>query len=849
MQTGARLRGPAPFIFPLCGGCAGRCSAIRWCRRDVRIRHIVVKERPENVTMEQPYLRSFEAQCTQEEPPGCQTMCPLHVEVRTITGLMAEGKVAEARKALDRTMPLSGLMGYLCDGDCMPHCKRAAVDEAVNMPLLERACVSGAASARTMAMPSTGKRIAVAGSGLSSLVFAAEMAKKGHLVTVFHTSPLGGRMLFLSGEKLPAEALPAALQLLSSLRVVFEAVDGFSVSWCDSVLTDNAALYIGLDVCPDGQGLVLADFGLTGIKDFLTQETAHPRVFAGGLLGGTSEFTPLSGHVVSPSFVREAADGKRASGSVIRLMQGVAPASAREKEGVYPTLLFTDTSGKPVRPAVVPHNVFSPTPEEARNEAGRCLQCQCLECVKRCAYLAHYKGYPKKYAREIYNNLAMVHGIRRTNTQIDSCALCGLCAAVCPNSADMGAYCFTARREMVTSRRMPVSAHEFALEDMAFSNDADIAFFRHQPGTEASAWAFFPGCQLPASMPDRAGRVYAYLCAHLNGGVGLFFHCCGAPARWSGRAVLSRDSAALVRKGWEEAGRPAMILACPSCVEFFAAELADIPALSLWDVLADLPLAGIAASLTAPLALHDPCAARECPSTRESVRKLLRTAGQKVEELELGRELTRCCGYGGLADAANPAMGERYAKSRADDTEFPLIAWCAMCRDRLRAVGKPCLHLLDILFGDGNPALDLERPAPGISLRQEQRLAFRRHMLHSLWQEAPVRDPRMESISLSIDDDVARRLEVRRILHSDLKAVLIHAEDTGALFVNTASGRSLASLRPKQVTYWVEYSKAPDGSYVIHDAYCHRMVVPGVPGEGRPTAVILEGHDPMGGRV
>jgi len=34
--------------------------------------------------------------------------------------------------------------------------------------------------------------------------------------------------------------------------------------------------------------------------------------------------------------------------------------------------------------------------DEAVREAGRCLLCECMECVKSCPFLQHYKGYPKK---------------------------------------------------------------------------------------------------------------------------------------------------------------------------------------------------------------------------------------------------------------------------------------------------------------------------------------------------------------------------------------------------------------------------------------------------------------------
>lgn len=68
---------------------------------------------------------------------------------------------------------------------------------------------------------------------------------------------------------------------------------------------------------------------------------------------------------------------------------------------------------------------------EALAEAGRYLQCQCLECVKVCTYPGQFGGYPKTYAREIYNNQSIVMGERKANRLINSCSLCGLCESVC----------------------------------------------------------------------------------------------------------------------------------------------------------------------------------------------------------------------------------------------------------------------------------------------------------------------------------------------------------------------------------------------------------------------------------
>ncbi|MDR0826797.1 MAG: 4Fe-4S dicluster domain-containing protein [Desulfovibrio sp.] len=777
--------------------------------------------------MEQKYLRDFEARCTQEEPPACRSMCPLHVEAREFACLMAVERLDEARKILERSMPLAGLAAFLCPGHCREHCRRSEVDAGVNLPMLERACLLYTRSTKPMPMPASGKTAAVAGGGFSSLCLAYELGKKGFRVNLYHQQDIAAAFAALPPRTFPERSLGEALEQLAALRVSFEQVKDFSPDRIAS-LRGEKILYLGLDD-PD---LDPAAFGLAGPGDPLTLESPVPGLFAGG---------------AGLSFIQAAAAGKRAAGSIVRFLQGVAPSSAREGEDIYPTKLITDLSAVAPLPPPDPADPLVPTREEAKAEAARCIPCDCLLCVKKCAYLSHYESYPKRYGREFYNTLALKFGNRRSNIQIISCALCGLCGVVCPNGADMGSFCLEARREMAQSRHMPVSAHEFALEDMAYSNSAEVAFYRPQPGRKRCRTAFFPGCRLPSSLPEQTGRLYTFLTEHLDGGVGLFYRCCGAPARWSGRERLTAANAAGLREIWEEAGGPELILACPSCALFFASELADIPVKSLWEILPGLPLPKQARPLKQSLALHDPCAARARPDLIRAVRDLAGALGQETEELPLGRDLTRCCGYGGLASAVNPELGAEIALSRARDTDKDLLCWCIMCRDSLSAVGKGALHFLDLLFPAGDEAR--VRPAPGISLRQERALAFRREMLQNIWNEKPDEEGDLDPINIEMDAEVAERLERRRILLSDLKRVLLYAGEKGGQFYNPQTGRTLSSLRPKQVTFWVEYSPRADGVFVVHNAYCHRMLVPGTPGEGLPTAAVLEGFDPRGGRA
>ena len=79
-----------------------------------------------------------------------------------------------------------------------------------------------------------------------------------------------------------------------------------------------------------------------------------------------------------------------------------------------------------------------------------------------------------------------------------------------------------------------------------------------------------------------------------------------------------------------------------------------------------------------------------------------------------------------------------------------------------------------------------------------------------------------EQIRLHIPDEIERLMDNRGILREDVQKTIHHAETTGEKFINPSTGRSLASLRPDRVTYWVEYSRVGD-AYQVHSAYSHRM--------------------------
>lgn len=776
--------------------------------------------------MDQQSLREWEHRCIQEELPFCQAACPLHVDVRAMLDKLAGGDSDGARRILERTMPLPGVLGLLCEAPCEVHCKRTEAGEALAIGALERFLVTEARPGpKPLRLPGKKLSALVLGRGLAALTCAWDLLKKGYGVRI-HTlgQALGGALLTHDDPALPA-ALERELAQLTALGLEIVPTPAPAQELLAAILAEGRAVFLEWGFSPETD----ANYPPRSSTDPVTLAGAAPGLFLGGWPDAQGRF----------SAINATADGRRAASSLDRQLSGVSLTASREREGASGTLLFTSLAGVEPLARIAPTGPKY-TAGEAVREADRCLRCQCLECVKVCTYLERFKSYPRQYARQIYNNAAIVKGQHLANSLVNSCSLCGLCGRVCPQGFDMAVLNLHARREMIAAGTMPPSAHEFALEDMEAASGPECALLRPDPATPTDGGAahlFFPGCQLSASHPQHVHSAYELLRAQLSGGVGLMLRCCGIPANWAGREEVFANALAKLRADWESLGRPRIIAACAGCLSVLRDFAPDISAVSLWEALEGLELpeqSGNPDRGGEQLALHDPCTARDNAPFRLAARALAKRLGLATAELALSGELTECCGFGGLMSAANAPLAHEVAARRAARSPLDYLATCAMCRDRLAAEGKRAWHLLDFVFPDA--ATDPKLPGPGPSARREARARLKRELLSELWGEQPDQACGVETgatatagLALDIPAQAQARLDERRILASDVRQTLEAAQASGRWFAEIASGRRLAAFRPRRVTFWAEYR--PQGAgFELLNAWSHRMVVPGVPG-------------------
>jgi len=465
---------------------------------------------------------------------------------------------------------------------------------------------------------------------------------------------------------------------------------------------------------------------------------------------------------------------------------------------------------------------------------------------------------PKNYTRQIIHNEDTFMGTRYANKMINSCTMCGLCAEKCHVGISMKDIIQDTRESMVEKGKMPPSAHDFALKDMAFSNSSHffmvkspppiaeekrnererelftyprITFSKYaqslfkgdEPGTEQVDYLFYPGCQLSASYPEYVEKAYQYLLSRITEGVGIMLGCCGAPADWAGRQDLMKDSITRFRDVWAEMGNPTFILACSSCSGIFEKYLPEIPIVSLWEIFERYGLPETAQKgQNHILNVHDACATRHNKNIHASLRNIAVKLGYEIQELKYSKEKTKCCGYGGLVYFANREQSKDFVQDRINESDEDLLVYCAMCKDLFVEGGKSTYHILDLIFGENLDEI-AHQEMPNLSQRHANRAQLKKKLLKELWHEDPETElTQMEN--LIIPDEVWRTMDERYILRENIEEVIKHAQESGERFFNPEDSSFLASQRIADVTYWVRYFEN-EGAIQVVTVYSHRMEV------------------------
>ncbi len=149
-----------------------------------------------------PELAIKEAQrCLECKKQPCVPGCPVEVDIPGFIGLVTEGKFVDAARKIKETNSLPAVCGRVCpqEEQCEIVCILGKKGKPVAIGHLERFVADYEREAGKIEVPeikaSTGKKVAIVGSGPAGLTVAGDLAKLGHKVVVFEALHRAGGVL------------------------------------------------------------------------------------------------------------------------------------------------------------------------------------------------------------------------------------------------------------------------------------------------------------------------------------------------------------------------------------------------------------------------------------------------------------------------------------------------------------------------------------------------------------------------------------------------------------------------------------------------------------------------------
>ena len=212
------------------------------------------EEVPLGYTAEQAVAEA--GRCLQCKNPACVQGCPVNVDIPGFIKHIAAGDFDKAIGKIWERNSLPAVCGRVCPQEiqCEGNCLLGRKGEAVAIGNLERFAADWERKHHVCELPSrdaaTGKRVAVVGSGPSSLTVASDLVLKGHEVSLFEAfhKPGGVLVYGIPEFRLPKDIVGAEVACLQAQGVSLECdvVVGRTVTVDELFEQGFNAVYLGV---------------------------------------------------------------------------------------------------------------------------------------------------------------------------------------------------------------------------------------------------------------------------------------------------------------------------------------------------------------------------------------------------------------------------------------------------------------------------------------------------------------------------------------------------------------------------------------------------------------------------
>ena len=382
----------------------------------------------------------------------CQRLCAIHSEVPRMIREIKDEKMDDAIATIRRDMALPAILERFCNAPCEKGCRRTIHDEGVSIRHLTRYAAEWDLKREAPYIPpakeSTGKTVAIVGSGVTGLAIAYYLSLVGHSPTVFEQSDnLGGRLLTEHDEEqLPAWVLEGEFKVLRGMGVEFKT----GVALGRDISLAQLGEQFGAVCLALGQAepAALEALGLEttdkGIKlNPKTGQTLIEGVFAAGSV--VKQQPAMLKLVQGAKGVAECISQFLNGQSITGIVEMYNHMMGRLQEGEIDIFVSGASPIPRIGSDGLELNGFSQA--EAEEETTRCMHCDCRakdHCSLRIysdeygAKQAEFKGETRAKHEHINQNAGAVY-------EPGKCIKCGLCVRVTKDEGEEFGFTFVGR--------------------------------------------------------------------------------------------------------------------------------------------------------------------------------------------------------------------------------------------------------------------------------------------------------------------------------------------------------------------------------------------------------------------